>query len=186
MAIMSISDFNWTPVRVPHAVTAAVTRTTMVPVASECAVHRSLSGVITTYRNIAVVCVGREPRAVDSRTAWATLITEAPLGPCSRRIRRRRRHLIRRLIFSHMLSLSHTHIHTHTHKHTDTLTHIVCPSLRACFCRCGICLYTSVSLSYGFFSYNTRELIVNATTDRRRPRQHARRPSHITRRPNEL
>lgn len=95
-------------------------------------------------------CVWDESRRLTNRVG-DSYNGGSPRALCSRRIRRRR-HLIRRLIFSRLLSLSHP---------LSVRLYI-----STCFCLCGtfVSVYTSVSLSYGFFP-NTRELIVNVRTE---------------------
>jgi len=97
----------------------------MVPVApTECAVYtgrRHRRRVWSPPRNTSVVrlcacvctcvcvCVGREPASRRLTNRVGDSHNGGSPGPCSRRIRRRRRHLIRRLIFSGFLSRSLTH-----------------------------------------------------------------------------
>jgi len=99
------------------------------------------------------VCVWDESRRLTNRVG-DSYNGGSPRALCSRRIRRRR-HLIRRLIFSRLLSLSPT----------------VCPSLHIhvflslWYVRLRLYVCLSLSLSRSVFFPNTRELIVNARTE---------------------
>lgn len=96
-------------------------------------------------------CVWDESRRLTNRVG-DSYNGGFPRALCSRRIRRRR-HLIRRLIFSRLLSLS------------LSLTHCLSVSAYPRVSDSVVRLPSwSVSLAYGFFS-NTRELIVNARTE---------------------
>jgi len=125
----------------------------MVPVASECAVYTGRCRVWSQPRYIAVVCVRMCTYVWDESRRLTNRVGDSynggsPRALCSRRIRRRR-HLIRRLIFSRLpyLSLSLTHCLS-VSAHPRFSVSVLRPSL-----------------SYGFFFPNTRELIVNARTE---------------------